>query len=204
MKLLFISDTHWNLLNVKDDINFSEIDLIVLLWDNTIEDLEILQKIDKPKIWVLGNNKFRGEDKKVWILEKYWVRDISFQKFEFMWINFYWIDWQVGYQLVESLLSKNNSFKIFNPNISVEIEKFEKKKLDLFSKKNIDILISHFPAQWIMDSNSFSHKWLEITRKFLENNKPKYFFHWHLHNEQEEYLWNTKIIQVFPYKIIEI
>jgi hypothetical protein len=48
---------------------------------------------------------------------------------------------------VEDIEEKNNKFKIFNPNINLEIESYKEKKQDLFKQKNIDFLISHFPSR---------------------------------------------------------
>lgn len=204
MKILFLSDTHWKLWEVKNEIDFSSINLIVLLWDNTIEDLEIIWNINIPKIWILWNHKFREIDKSVWILDKYWITDITFKRLEFGWISFYWIDWQMQYQLIEDIQEKNNKLRIFNPNIDIEIKNYNEKKDKLLKQENINILISHFPARWIMDLNNFSHKWLNLIREFIEKKKPEYLFHWHIHNPWKEKLWNTEIIQVYKYYIIEI
>lgn len=148
MKLLFLSDTHWNLLNIKDEINFSNIDLIVLLWDNSISDLEFLESINIKKIWILWNNRFRWGDWNIGNLGDFWIEDISFKRFEFGWISFYWIDWNLSYQIFEDMKEKW-TMKIFNPDIKNEIESIDLKVKDFFNQTKIDFLISHFPARWI-------------------------------------------------------
>jgi len=51
---------------------------------------------------------------------------------------------------------------------------------------------------------SISHRWLKLLEKYIEINSPQYVFHWHLHNNEEAYFYNTKINQVFMYKNLEI
>lgn len=204
MKLLFLSDTHWNLPFLINQINISDIDLIVLLWDNTIEDLNILKNIDIPRIGVIGNHRFRWSDGNLWTLEEFGIEDISFRLFEFGKVKFCWIDGNLSYQLAEDIREKRNPFKIFNPKTHDEILKFEKLEKDLFEIEKLDFLISHFPARWIMDKPNFSHRWLNLIKSYIETKNPKYFMHGHLHNPQTKQLWNTEIIQVFEYLIFEM
>jgi len=55
MKTLFLSDTHWLLKEYFHEIDFSNIELIVFLWDNEVDDLELFHDINIKKIWILWN-----------------------------------------------------------------------------------------------------------------------------------------------------
>lgn len=74
---------------------------------------------------------------------------------------------------------------------------------DEINFSNIDFLVSHFPARWIMDWNSFSHRWLNIIKDYIEARNPRYFIHWHLHYSWEEKLEKTEIIQVYKYLVLD-
>lgn len=201
MQTLFLSDTHWELHKHINEINFSDIELIVFLWDNEVDDLELFKDINIKKVWILWNHlPYEITKIKVDIFEKYNIENIDWKIFEFNNHTFLWIAWKYKYLLYETLKNKTNSLKSLKPN-QEQINEIE-RELNEFINKKADIIISHFPVYWIMDNpNSMSHKWLKILEKYIEINNPKFLFHWHLHNNEEQYLYNTKITQVFMYRI---
>jgi Icc-related predicted phosphoesterase len=74
----------------------------------------------------------------------------------------------------------------------------------------LDILISHSPPFGIHDEDTKAHTGLRALNWILKIAKPRYLFHGHTHfyrnnlAEAETISGLTKIINVFPYKVIEI
>ena len=73
----------------------------------------------------------------------------------------------------------------------------------------LDILISHSPPFGIHDDNSQAHKGLKALNLLIRWAKPRYHFHGHTHfyrqnleSSTTQYS-KTKIMNIFPYKIIE-
>ncbi|HSL44823.1 MAG TPA: metallophosphoesterase [Anaerolineales bacterium] len=74
----------------------------------------------------------------------------------------------------------------------------------------LDILITHSPPFAIHDEDTQSHKGLKAINWLLRVAKPRYHFHGHTHFQRRNLSPSetthglTKIINVFPYKIIEV
>lgn len=74
----------------------------------------------------------------------------------------------------------------------------------------MDILISHSPPFRIHDDLDLAHTGLKALSWLIEIAKPRYHFHGHTHfyknnlEPQETILGATKVINVFPYKILEV
>jgi Icc-related predicted phosphoesterase len=74
----------------------------------------------------------------------------------------------------------------------------------------LDILITHSPAFGIHDDESQSHQGLKAINWLLRTAKPRYHFHGHVHFQRgnlapsETVLGPTKIMNVYPYKVIDI
>lgn len=54
-------------------------------------------------------------------------------------------------------------------------------KPKLFFKKGIDILVTHAPAYQLNDGDDLPHRGFQVFRNLLEQYKPKYFIHGHMH-----------------------
>lgn len=73
----------------------------------------------------------------------------------------------------------------------------------------LDILITHSPPFGIHDEETHAHQGLKAINWLLRVAKPRYHFHGHTHFQRrnlspsETTLGLTKIINVFPYKVIE-
>lgn len=73
----------------------------------------------------------------------------------------------------------------------------------------LDILITHSPPFGIHDDDSQSHQGLKAINWLLHIAKPRYHFHGHTHfhrrnlSPSETIRRETKIINVYPYKVIE-
>jgi uncharacterized protein len=76
--------------------------------------------------------------------------------------------------------------------------------------RSLDILISHSPPFKIHDEESQSHEGLKAINWLMQIAKPRYHFHGHTHFQRrnlspsETVQGLTKIVNVFPYKILEV
>ncbi len=74
----------------------------------------------------------------------------------------------------------------------------------------LDILITHSPPFGIHDEDTLSHQGLKAINWLLRLAKPRYHFHGHTHFQRrnlspsETVSDQTKIINIFPYKTIEV
>lgn len=74
----------------------------------------------------------------------------------------------------------------------------------------LDILITHSPPFGIHDEETQAHRGLKAINWLLRFAKPRYHFHGHTHFHRrnlapfETVLGLTRIINVYPYKIIEV
>ena len=74
----------------------------------------------------------------------------------------------------------------------------------------LDILISHSPPFGIHDEETQAHTGLRALNWLLRVAKPRFHFHGHTHffrrnlSEWETIVGPTKVVNVFPYKVIEI
>ena len=51
----------------------------------------------------------------------------------------------------------------------------------LLIHKGVDILVTHAPAFQINDGEDIAHQGFQVFRRFLDNYKPKFFLHGHVH-----------------------
>ena len=76
--------------------------------------------------------------------------------------------------------------------------------------RSLDILITHSPPFGIHDEETLSHQGLKAINWLLRVAQPRYHFHGHTHFQRgnlspfESIRDLTKIVNVFPYKIIEV
>ena len=74
----------------------------------------------------------------------------------------------------------------------------------------LDILITHSPPFGIHDEESQAHQGLKAINWLLKIAKPRYHFHGHTHFQRrnlspsETHQGITKVINIFPYKILEV
>lgn len=74
----------------------------------------------------------------------------------------------------------------------------------------LDILITHSPPFGIHDEDSQAHRGLKAINWLLRVAQPRYHFHGHTHFQRrnisasETHHGITKIINIFPYKIIDV
>ncbi len=76
--------------------------------------------------------------------------------------------------------------------------------------RSLDILITHSPPFGIHDEETQAHQGLKAINWLLKVGKPRYHFHGHTHFQRqnlspsETTVGQTKIINIFPYKLVEI
>jgi uncharacterized protein len=76
--------------------------------------------------------------------------------------------------------------------------------------RSLDILITHSPPFKIHDEESQAHEGLRAINWLIKIAKPRYHFHGHTHFQRrnlspsETVHGLTKIVNVFPYKILEV
>jgi uncharacterized protein len=76
--------------------------------------------------------------------------------------------------------------------------------------RSLDILITHSPPFGIHDENTQSHQGLKAINWLLRLAKPRFHFHGHTHFQRQNLSPSesihelTKIMNVFPYKIVEV
>ena len=74
----------------------------------------------------------------------------------------------------------------------------------------LDILITHSPPFGIHDEDSQAHRGLKAINWLLQIAQPRYHFHGHTHFQRrnispaETVRGLTKIINIFPYKVLEV
>lgn len=74
----------------------------------------------------------------------------------------------------------------------------------------LDILITHSPPFGIHDEEAHSHQGLKAINWLIRIAKPRYHFHGHTHFQRrnlspfETISGTTKIMNIFPYKILEV
>lgn len=74
----------------------------------------------------------------------------------------------------------------------------------------LDILITHSPPFGIHDEDSQAHQGLKAINWLIRLAKPRYHFHGHTHFQRrnlspsETVSGQTKIMNIFPYKVIEV
>ena len=89
-------------------------------------------------------------------------------------------------------------------------KRYKKMKGRLFLSRGIDILVTHAPAAGVNDGEDMCHKGFEIFNKLIEEYKPKYFVHGHVHMNysrkfpREDMVNETRVINAYQRYIIEI
>lgn len=73
----------------------------------------------------------------------------------------------------------------------------------------LDILVTHAPPRGVNDRDDQAHRGFEALRRFLRWFRPAYHLHGHVHLydrtvEHEQQFGETRVINVFPYRVIEI
>jgi len=72
----------------------------------------------------------------------------------------------------------------------------------------IDVLITHSPPKGIHDGTDRAHRGFKVFLSFMERFRPRYLLHGHTHlygrGEWQSQHLDTQVINVFPYRVIEL
>ncbi len=119
-----------------------------------------------------------------------------------------------------ALLNHNKGLKIFgldgSQKYSRGLHQYSEQEMNSKIMKNIfylgfghlDIVLSHSPPRHIHDKDDFTHRGFEVFHKIIKNFKPKLWLHGHVHlnnhhENVETTVENTRIVNVYGYKVIE-
>ncbi len=80
----------------------------------------------------------------------------------------------------------------------------------LVHRQKLDILITHSPPRGIHDENTQAHRGLRAINRLIQWTQPRLHLHGHIHFQRRNLvsantlLGSTRIINVYPYQVIEI
>jgi Icc-related predicted phosphoesterase len=94
-----------------------------------------------------------------------------------------------------------------NMQMKARITKMKLKRMKL---KDVDILVTHAPAQGLGDEKDLCHQGFEAFKEFMDKYHPKYMMHGHVHKtygagfKREQEYNGTKIVNTYKNYILEI
>ena len=196
MKILFLADeevkSYWDFFRKED---FAEIDLIVSCGDLSPAYLSFLTTMTAiPVLYVHGNHddKYKLNPPEGCIC----IEDTV-------------------YQYKDLRIMGLGGCKRYNRGINQYTEAEMAKRIRKMGRsikkhKGVDIVVTHAPAKGIHDGEDLCHQGFEVFNRLIEDLKPKYFIHGHLHlsyghqMSREDKVGDTTVINAFEKYIIEI
>ncbi len=212
MKILLISDKVSNLIyniNVKAQDKFKNIDLIISAGDLPFYYYDfIVSNFNVPVYFVFGNH-VRLDD------EKFIKENFNYKKMG----GFFNLDNKVINYKGLLIAGLEGSFNYNNGKHQYTEFEMKMKILKLYPVllynklkygRYLDILVTHAPPAGIYKTgDDICHKGFNVFNDFIKKFKPKFLIHGHIHiydrNKNKIHtLDNTKIINAYKYKILEI
>ena len=77
-------------------------------------------------------------------------------------------------------------------------------------KKGFDILVTHSPARGLHDAEDMCHMGFEVFNKLIEQYRPKYFVHGHVHLNygrqfvREDMVGETHVVNAYEKYMLEL
>jgi Icc-related predicted phosphoesterase len=75
-------------------------------------------------------------------------------------------------------------------------------------RRTVDVLVTHSPPRGIGDAPDHAHTGFEAFHSLLERFKPRYMLHGHIHphgfEQPDRVVGPTRIINVIPFKVLEV
>ncbi|MEI6490743.1 MAG: metallophosphoesterase [bacterium] len=184
MKILAIADRPPRK-GLKELVEKEGVDLIVTLGDLEYLQLVELNNINLPKLGVYGNhcsgNYFNDLN----------IKNMHLQTFEFGGLIFGGFEGSNKY--------KDDEYaKMYTQEQAKELLK---------DFPYVDVFLSHSPPKGINDEDDTAHVGFEALRTYIEEKKPKYFFHGHTYpkkGEEVTKLGDTEIIYVQGDRIVNL
>ncbi|MCD7709268.1 MAG: metallophosphoesterase [Clostridiales bacterium] len=196
MKILFIADEeskmYWDFFKKE---YFTDIDLIVSCGDLKAEYLSFLATmVPVPVLYVMGNH-----DDKYALKPPEGCICIEDEIYEFGGVR---------------ILGLGGSYR-YKPGANQYTEKemrrrVRKLRFKLKRRKGFDILVTHSPALGIHDDDDIAHRGFDVFNKLIEEYRPKYFVHGHVHMNygrkfpREDMVGDTHVINAYEKFIVEL
>ncbi len=195
MKILSVSDIALPALYKEfDKKKFPDIDLVLACGDLPPEYLSfLLHVLNVPLYYVKGNHDIRYESK-----PPMGCMDIHGKIINFNGLNIMGLEGSIWYNGGRNQYTNAQMNRIIR-----------RMKFSIWWNGGIDILITHAPPLHIHDAEDPCHRGFHAFCRFIENYKPHYMIHGHIHkhfNNNEERLTvvnQTKVINTYGYHIIQ-
>lgn len=196
MKILFLADeeakVYWDFFKKED---FEGVDLIVSCGDLKAEYLSFLATmVPVPVLYVHGNHDAKYDKKPP---EGCICIDDCIYEFKGVRI--------LG--LGGSRRYKPGPYQFTEREMAKRVRKlFWKLKF----KKGFDILVTHSPARGLHDAEDMCHMGFEVFNKLIEQYRPKYFVHGHVHLNygrqfvREDMVGETHVVNAYEKYMLEL
>lgn len=143
-----------------------EFDLIISCGDLKAKYLEFLATLSHcPVVYVKGNHDDRFEES-----PPEGCICIENQIFEYKGVRILGLGGSYKYHAGDNMYTEKQMRR-----------RIRRLKLQIWRKKGFDILLTHAPAYKLNDMDSLSHRGFESFLCLLDEYKPKYFVHGHVH-----------------------
>lgn len=192
-KILAISDNHILKQYSIEQINlmFKNIDFIVSCGDVSYEYLDyVVSILNKEMLYVNGNHVYGNNSKLCG------GRNIDGKLIKFKNMRVLGLDGSRVYSYAKHQYSEKDM-------------KYRVAKLIPKLIFGVDLVISHSPPRGIHDKEDPVHKGFKVFNDIIRLSSPKLWLHGHIHltnhnEKQESIVGQTKIVNVYGYKIIDI
>ncbi len=184
MKILVIADRAPQN-GLKELVEKEGVELIVTLGDLEYSELSELNNIDVPKFGVYGNHCSGN------YFEDLGIKNMHLQTFTFKGLIFGGFEGSHKYK-------EDDYAKMYTQEQAKEL---------LEDFPYVDVFLSHSPPKSINDEDDTAHVGFEALKTYLEEKKPRYFFHGHTYPKKGEEITQykeTEIIYIQGDKIVNI
>jgi len=194
-KILAISDNHILKQYSIEQMNFmfKDIDFIISCGDVSYEYLDyVVSILNKEMLYVNGNHVYGNNENK----KSCGGRNIDGKLIKFRGMKVLGLDGSRVYSFGKHQYSENDM-------------KYRVAKLIPKLIFGVDLVISHSPPRGIHDKEDHVHKGFRVFNDIIRLTSPRLWLHGHIHlrnhtEKQESIVGQTKIINVYGYKIIDI
>lgn len=196
MKILSVSDCVVSKLYDNFDAErFPKIDLILSCGDLPPEYLShLLTSFNVPVYYVRGNHDIRYDSK-----PPGGCIDLNTRLIQFQGINMLGLDGSRWYSGGPHQYTEKEMWKTIRG-----------LRAKIWWQKGVDIIITHAPPRYIHDAEDPCHRGFRSFRWLIDNYRPMYFIHGHIHvnfndpTERVTIINKTKVVNTYGYHIFDI